>query len=292
MDISKLQNTFIDYVKDQPILNPCFRLTDVKRALSHMEYNLGLVPQPVGHISTTFFYLLKGVPLAVMVTPVRYDEQRMSYAFQAIFLESLPQVSTLPSSPTHPQSSWHILPVQIYLQLLQKVDVKDVKSLNDSFSAKGLLPQQSVYLEPLDVPEKVDTEYSWEEAELLLTLEQNGFPTPSYSQFSSLLFWGIKTAFVRQLAMYGYNYFSLDELETVWRCKIPLRYLKNLADAGYGSYTADEYHSLYASQVSPNTVANLSGEGYTMLSCAELIHMSQHGPGRLLPQRAGASRGS
>lgn len=290
MDISNLQNTFIDYIKDQPILHPCFRLTDVKRALSHIEYNLGLIPQPVSHISTTFFYLLKRTPVAVMVTPVRYDEDRMSYAFQVLFLDRLPQVNTLPSSPTHPQSSWHILPVQIYLQLLQKVDVKDVKSLTDAFTAKGLLPQQSVYLEPLDVPAEVNTEYSWEEAELLLTLEQNGFPTPTYSQFSSLLFWGIKTVFVRQLAMYGYNYFSLDELETVWRCKIPLRYLKNLADAGYGSYSADEYHSLYASQVNPDTVATLSDKGYTMLSCTELIRMSQNGPGRLLPQQASTSR--
>ena len=283
MDQTELQNTFIDSARDQPILHPCFRLSDVKLALSHIEYNLGLIPQPLNHIAATFFYLLKGSPIAIMVTPVRYDEDRMSYAFQVRFLNKFPQTNTSLSDSEGAQSYWHVLPVHIYLQMLQKVEVRDVKPLLESLTAKGLLPEQSVYLEPLNSRTKGDTEYSWEDVELLLTLEKCGFPTPSYSEFSSLLFWGIGVNFVRHLASYGYNYFSFDELETIWRCKIPLKYLKALADTGYGFFTADEYHTLYASQISPATVISLSNDGHTLLSCKDLVRIALTRSSCLLP---------
>jgi len=282
MNPSELQETFIDYVKDQPILHPCFRFADVKRALSHIEYNLGLIPQPNPDIASTFFYQLKEDRVAIMVTPVRFDEERMSYAFRALFHKGPAPVKKPFSDSVIAQTPWSILPVHIYTQLLKKVDFKDVKPLIESFSAKGLLPEHSSYLEPLESQSSTDLEYSWEDAELLLTLEKNGFKTPSYSEFASLLFWGIQASFIKQLAMYGYNHFSLDELEVVWRNKIPLKYLKGFADAGYGFYSADEYHTLYASQIHPNTVAILSREGLTMLTCAELIRTIRYGTGRLL----------
>ena len=282
MHFAELQDTFIDYVKDQPILHPCFRLTEVKRALSHIQHNLGLIPQPNADIASTFFFKMKHAPMAIMVTPVRYDEERMSYAFRALFLDA-PTISpkhTKRHNKAH--TPWYILPVHVYLHLLQKVNVQDVKPLLESFTAKGLLPQHSSYLQPLDTNSSVEEEYSWEDAELLFTLEKNGFQTPSYSEFASLLFWGIQASFIKQLAQYGYNYFSLNELEIVWRNKIPLNYLKGFADAGYGFYSAEEYHTLYSSQIHPNTVALLSRDGFTMLSCTELIRMVRFGSGRLL----------
>ena len=217
--------------------------------------------------------------MAIMVTPVRYDEERMSYAFRALLPDDSKQRTP---SPTTFHTPWYILPVHVYLHLLQKVEVQDVKPLLESFTAKGLLPQHSSYLQPLDEESTVDSEYSWEDAELLLTLEKNGFQTPSYSEFASLLFWGIQASFIKQLAQFGYNYFSLGEVEIVWRNRIPLNYLKGFADAGYGFYSAEEYQTLYASQIHPNTAALLSRDGFTMLSCTELIRMVHYGSGRLL----------
>ena len=242
-----------------------------------------MVPVPSQELPYIFFYSLKEMHLAVMITPMKYDANQMCYGFQAAFLNSVPARATDPIKTSPISSEWHILPSKLYLELLQSLKLSDVKHFVDSFATKGLLPEHSSYLEPLEVDLLPEIEYSWQDLDLLHTLEVNGFPTPSYSEFTSLLFWNIKPDYLRRLATSGYNYFSVSEIGTVWRNKIPINYLEGFANAGYGSFSADEYETLYSAQITPISVQLLSTQGYTTLSSLELIRMVQYGSCRLLP---------
>ena len=267
-------------VEDQALLYPCFRFDDVKRALAHIETKMGLGRVPGQELPYVFFYTLNAVQLAIMITPMRFNADQMCYGFRLAFLDTAQQ-STAPGAMA---STWHLRPSDLYLELLTHVKPRDVKHVIESFKAKGLLPEHSSYLEPLDTHPSTDIEYSWQDIELLNTLELNGFPTPSYSEFTSLLFWKIKPEYLRRLARSGYNYFSVHELGIIWRHKIPTVYLEGLANAGYGRFSAEEYATLYASQVTPASVHTLSNQGHTTLSSFELVRMAQYGVCRLLPE--------
>ena len=296
MESAELSDSFIDYIKDQPILHPCFRLEDVKQALSHMVFNLGLVPKYYPDIKSTFFYTFKGMPLAIMVTPVQYTDDRMCYAFRALFPEKLPfsldDVATKPTEST----AWYIVPSHLYVKLLEKVDVKDVRQFAELIEKKGLLPVQTEQEEYFDEEADPDfepippREYTWQDVETLLTLEAYGYKSPSLYEFAKFVLQGIEPLFLKKLALYGYTHFTLADIEIVWRHKIPLQYLKQLAEAGYGHYKAVEYHNIYYSKVSPNAVLALYDQGFTSLSSSELIQMAHSSFSRLLPMRSISSK--
>lgn len=296
MEPVELSDSFIDYIKDQPILHPCFRLEDVRQALAHMVFNLGLVPKHYPDIKSTFFYTFKGMPLAIMVTPVQYTDDRMCYAFRALFPEKLPfsldDVATKPTEST----SWYIVPSHLYVKLLEKVEVKDVKQFAELIEKKGLLPvsleEEEFYeAEPdLDLEPVQPREYTWKDVEILLTLEAYGYKAPNFYEFIKFILQDIEPVFLKKLALYGYTHFTLADVQIVWRHEIPLKYLKQLADAGYGRFKAVEYHEIYYSKVSPNAVLALYEQGFTSLSSKELIQMAHSSFSRLLPMRSLTNR--
>ena len=292
MEPVELSDSFIDYIKDQPILHPCFRLEDVRHALSHMVFNLGLIPKHYPDIKSTFFYTFKGMPLAIMVTPVQYTDDRMCYAFRALFPEKLPfsldDVATKPTEST----SWYIIPSHLYVKLLEKVEVKDVRQFAELIEKKGLLPvplEEEEFFDPETDPDFEQVphrEYTWQDVEILLTLEAYGYKAPNFYEFAKFILQGIEPAYLKKLALYGYTHFTLADIQIVWRHEIPLNYLKQLADAGYGRFKAVEYHEIYHSKVSPNAVLALYEQGFDSLSCKELIQMAHSSFSRLLPMRA------
>lgn len=289
MESAVPSDSFIDYIRDQPILHPCFRIEDVKEALAHIADNLGLVSKSYSDIKSTFFYMIKGMPLAIMVTPVQYTEDRMCYAFRALFPEKFPISPADYIKKTTQSTEWYIIPSHLYVKLLEKVDVLDVKQFAELIENKGLLPAheevESFEADP-DIEPIATREYNWQDVEILLTLEAYGYKAPSFYEFARFLREDIKPMFLKKLALYGYTHFTLADIEIVWRHKIPLQYLKQLADAGYGQYKAVEYHKIYYAKVSPNAVLALSDQGFTTLTSAELIQMAHSSFSRLLPMRA------
>ena len=290
MQTSESTISLIDPAEDLTLLHPCFRFKEVKLALEHIASRIGLTLILRPENPYIFFYSMRAHRLAIMITPMRFNADQMCYGFQAVFIESfaLPVHSGLKS--TSGSSTWHVTPSSLYLELLQSLKLSDVKHIVESFAAKGLLPEHSSYLEPLKTSDHSNIEYSWQDLDLLNTLEINGFPTPTYSEFTSLLFWNIKPVYLEQLATGGYNYFSVHEIGVVWRNKIPTSYLEGLANAGYGRFSAEEYATLYASQVTPSSVQILANQGYTNLSMLELVRMIQYGSCRLLPSHSASNR--
>ena len=293
MNPSELSDSFIDYIKDQPILHPCFRLEDVKQALAHMAENLGLTPKYYRDIKSTFFYMLKDMPLAIMVTPVQYSDDRMCYAFRAFFPDKFPpplDLSKLQESSK--MTAWFTTPSHLYVKLLEKVQYNDVKYFSELFETKGLLPEQNIQFASAEPDPDVETilkrDYSWKDVEVLLALESCGYKSPSFYEFNLFIRKGIKPYFLKKLAAIGYVHFTLADIEVIWNHKIPLQYLEQLALAGYGRFKAVEYHTLFHAKVSPSAVLSLYNQGFTSLSSSELIQLANSKFSRLLPMNTGS----
>ena len=293
MDSAELSDSFIDYITDQPILHPCFRLEDVKQALAHMADNLGLIPKYYRDIKSTFFYMLKDMPLAIMVTPVHYTDDRMCYAMRALFPDKFPPVNIAELTKTSKTTAWYTTPSHLYVKLLEKVKYNDVKYFAELFETKRLLPAQNTHLELTegdpDIGAIPNREYTWQDVEILMALEANGFRSPSFYEFTTFLLKGIKPYFLKKVATIGYTHFTLADIEIIWSHKIPLQYLEQMALAGYGRFKAVEYHSIYNAKVSPSAVLSLYNQGFTTLSSSELIQLANSKFSRLLPMRPRAS---
>ena len=73
-----------DPTEDHVLLHPCFRYAEVKQALTHITLKLGLVEQPGTNTPYVFLYMASNRYLYIMVSPFRYEDDRLCYGFQYV----------------------------------------------------------------------------------------------------------------------------------------------------------------------------------------------------------------
>ena len=268
--------------EDHAILHPCFRYAEVKQALTHITLKLGLVEKPGTNTPYVFLYMASDRYLYIMVSPFRYEGDRLCYGFQYVMPGRPEGTRTRRAGDAYFVSEWHKHPLTLYFDLLKSLPALGPKSETDSAKPWKLLRDDPFYLNELLGEDSVAREFGPEERDLVIALDDNGFEFSSYSEAVSLAFWGVKPAFLKQLAIHGYTHFNIEELGLLWRYKIPLNYLIGFAFYGYNYFQAEDYQTFYSLYIDPESLSDLVEQGLYFLSSEDLIRRTRHGAGRYL----------
>ncbi len=277
-------------IKDQAILYPCFRFADVKESVAHIAVKLGFIDSPRLESPYVFHFENEHANLYIMTTPALFDAERLCYALRYVFSSCASSTSRKPAQrPVI--SQWHFHPLDLYLELFEALKSQPAqKKLEAADSPAGLLPQHNSFLDSLTyaTAKKREEEINLCSVDmaLLMALEVNDFGFPTFSEITSLSFWGVSSNYIYELADYGYTHFDMGDIGLIWRSKVPIGYLKGFAAAGYNRFPAEAYEMLYQHDVAPEFVQDLARAGLVDLTPEELIHRyrRQRETRALLPQ--------
>lgn len=109
---------------DADYLYPCFKMTEVKRALDRMTRKIGFYQVDTFDLPAVFTYEYDDLRLMVMATPQVFHNDRLCYALSGVLIKSgdwSTEVEPLGHEEDQEVSTWRKHPKDFYQDLLDAV---------------------------------------------------------------------------------------------------------------------------------------------------------------------------